>query len=126
MLVVTAHFLQASLPAIDNPYVFLAFFTERYTPYCCTYWYCRYLNFEGALYSTPTKSIFPTLILLCGSVSLNTYLFFTYLFIWLHWVLVVTCGIFWLWLVNCWLQHVGSSSLTRDQTWAPCFGSAEL
>ena len=23
------------------------------------------------------------------------------------------------------LWHVGSSSLTRDQTWAPCIGSAE-
>ena len=53
---------------------------------------------------------------------LNTYLFFTYLFIWLHWVLVVTCGIFQLWLANCWLQHVGSSSLTRDQTWALALG----
>ena len=24
-----------------------------------------------------------------------------------------------------WLNHVGSSSLTRDQTWGPCIGSAE-
>ena len=24
-----------------------------------------------------------------------------------------------------WLKHVGSSSLTRDRTWAPCIGNAE-
>ena len=24
-----------------------------------------------------------------------------------------------------WLQHVGSSSLTRYRTWAPCIGSVE-
>ena len=32
--------------------------------------------------------------------------------------LVAVCGIFQLW-------HVGSSSLTRDRTWAPCTGSTE-
>ena len=38
------------------------------------------------------------------------------LFIWLCWVLVVACEIFQ-------LQYVGSSSLTRDWTWAPCIGN---
>ena len=71
-----------------------------------------------------------------------------YLFIWLHTSLVAAGGILsctmwaaYLWhvgclfvvcrLLSCGMQtlscgmHVGSSSLTRDQTWAPCIGSAE-
>ena len=40
-----------------------------------------------------------------------------YLFIWLHWS--------YLQHANTELQHVGSSSLTRDQTQAPCSGSSE-
>ena len=47
-----------------------------------------------------------------------------YLCIWLHGVLVVACRIF-----SCnmrtQVRHVGSSSLTRDQTCAPCIGSSE-
>ena len=31
-----------------------------------------------------------------------------------------------LWNVNSWLQHVGSSSLTRDRTQSPCTGSRVL
>ena len=42
-----------------------------------------------------------------------------FLFIWLCWVLVVTCRIFFQ------LQHVGSNFLTRNQTQAPCIGNAE-
>ena len=47
-----------------------------------------------------------------------------YLFIWLHWVLVAACEIFDL---GCgmWDLSVGSSSLTRDGTWAPRIGRAE-
>ena len=54
---------------------------------------------------------------------LSIYLF-TYLFIWLCWVLVAARG-----LRSCGMQtpscgtHVGSSSLTRDRTQAPCIGS---
>ena len=67
---------------------------------------------------------------------------FKYLFIWLRRVLAATHRIFyfhccmwnlWFQLVTSylqngksWLQHEGSSSPTRDQTWAPCFGSAVL
>ena len=42
-----------------------------------------------------------------------------YLFIWLRWVLVAAHG-----LLSCGM-HVGSSSLTRNGTRAPCTGSAE-
>ena len=55
----------------------------------------------------------------------NIYLF---LFIWLYWILVVACGVFCL-CCNMWdlfffqLQHVGSSSLTRNWTQAPWIGS---
>ena len=42
-----------------------------------------------------------------------------FFFFWLCWVLVVAHGIF-----SCGL-HVGSSSLTRDWTQAPCIGSTE-
>ena len=83
------------------------------------------------------------------SISLLTIVnacLFIYLFIWLHLVLVAarrifaaTCRIFiavwgifscgiWelqLWHVNSQLQHVGSSSLARDQARGPCIGSAE-
>ena len=51
---------------------------------------------------------------------------FIYLFIWLCQILVATCGI-----LSCDMQtlscsmHVGSSSLTRDWTQAPCIGSTE-
>ena len=51
----------------------------------------------------------------------NCFLEFTLkncLFIWLCCVLVVACELFQ-------LQHVGSSSLTRDWTWAPCTGNVE-
>ena len=57
---------------------------------------------------------------------------FTYLFVWLHQVLVAAhrifiaaCRIFQLWCTNSWLWPVASSSLTRDQTRAPCIGSVE-
>ena len=43
-----------------------------------------------------------------------------YLFIWLHWVLVVACQ-----LLSC-SMHVGSSSLTRDRTQAPCLRAQSL
>ena len=42
--------------------------------------------------------------------------------------LVAACRIFFffkLWHANSWLWHVGSRSLIRDQTWAPCIGSME-
>ena len=42
-----------------------------------------------------------------------------YLFIWLHRILAVTYRVFS-------LQHVGSSSLTRDRTWAPALGAWSL
>ena len=42
-------------------------------------------------------------------------------------VLGLPCGMWdlWLWYVNSELQYVASSSLTRDQTRGPCFGSTE-
>ena len=63
------------------------------------------------------------------NLSLDNYLSLflkKYLFICLHWVFVVaggllSCG---MWTLSC-SMHVGSSSLTRGQTWAPCTGSAE-
>ena len=47
-----------------------------------------------------------------------------YLFIWLHWVLGAACEIFDLGC-SMWDLSVGSSSLTRDGTRAPCIGRAE-
>ena len=60
--------------------------------------------------------------------------FFVYLFICLCCVLVAACGIFYLWhlgyfscgLWDLYLWHVGSGSLTRDRTQAPCIGSMEF
>ena len=52
--------------------------------------------------------------------------YFIYLFIWLHQILVEAPG-----LPSCGMRtlscsmHVGSSSLTRDWTQAPCIGSTE-
>ena len=75
-------------------------------------------------------------------VFFNVFIF-TCLFIWLHWVLLeahrildlhcsrwdlsaVACQLIsWVWYANSRLGHVGSSSLTRDQTQAPCIGSLE-
>ena len=60
--------------------------------------------------------------------------FFIFKFTWLHQVLVGLYGtfdsitgyrIFWLWLMNSQLQHVRSSSPTRNRTQALCTGSAE-
>ena len=61
----------------------------------------------------------------------NIYLFI-YLF-WLHWVLAVALGMFLRhagsFVVACGIfscsMHAGSSSPTRDRTWAPCIGSSE-
>ena len=54
------------------------------------------------------------------------FLIFIYLFIWLHQVLaavggLLSCG---MWTLSS-SMHVGSSSLTRDQTRTPCTGSVE-
>ena len=51
--------------------------------------------------------------------SVFVFFFYIYLFIWLHWVLGAAGG-----LLSCGM-HVGSSSLTRDRTQAPCTGSVE-
>ena len=61
-----------------------------------------------------------------GENSNYYYYYFIYLFFWLPWVLVAAPG-----LLSCGMQtlscgmHVGSSSLTRDRTPAPCIGSAK-
>ena len=63
------------------------------------------------------------------SIRVNHFLlglFKIYLFIWVHQVLVGACRIFYLQHVNSYLQHVGSSFLTRDWTQAPCIGSAVI
>ena len=62
---------------------------------------------------TPHKSI---LSLICALVSKNGWLLFIYLV-----ALGVSCG---MWTLSC-SMHMGSSSLTRDQTWTPCIGSVE-
>ena len=46
-------------------------------------------------------------------------------FIWLHWVSVATCRIFSCGIWTLYLWYVESSSLTGDETQAPCTGSAE-
>ena len=53
--------------------------------------------------------------------SLPFFLFYKRLFIWLHWLLVAICGIFFFFK----LQHMGSINrfLTRSQIWVPCIGS---
>ena len=51
-------------------------------------------------------------------MSLNILLLLLFKFIWLCQVLVVTLRIYY-------LLHVGSSSLTKDQTQVPCIGSME-
>ena len=45
---------------------------------------------------------------------------------WAFFFLVVACGLLscTTWTFSC-SMHEGSSSLTRDQTWAPCIGSSE-
>ena len=48
-----------------------------------------------------------------------------YLFIWLHQVLLAACGIFFSCSTWTQLQHMGSSSPTRDWTWAPWAGNVE-
>ena len=61
-------------------------------------------------------------------LHLNLVLFFKNLFIWPRWVLVVACGIFNLGcgMQDLQLRHTNfSSSLTRDQTWAPGTDNAE-
>ena len=70
-------------------------------------------------------------IISSGSIILLIY-FFKKKFTWLHCVLVMAQGIF-----NCGMRTlscnvwtlsygiVGSSSLTKDQTWAPCIGSVK-
>ena len=81
------------------------------------------------------NSSLPPQPILCFSF-LNIYI---YLFVWLcrdlvaaQGIFVATCRIFscgmWdlqLQHVGSQLWHVGSSSLTRDETWAPCIGSVE-
>ena len=54
------------------------------------------------------------------------YFNFYLLFIWLHQVLVAAHGKLYLQLANSYLQHVESSSLTREQTWAPALGAWNL
>ena len=51
--------------------------------------------------------------------------FSIYLFILLHWVLILACGIFNCSMQTSHLQHVGSNSLTRDHNWVPFIGNME-
>ena len=51
--------------------------------------------------------------------------FFKKTFICLCQFLVTACGISQLWPANSQFRYVGSSSLTRDGTWAACVGSSE-
>ena len=51
--------------------------------------------------------------------------FSIYLFILLHWVLILACGIFNYSMQTSHLQHVGSNSLTRDHNWVPFIGNME-
>ena len=59
------------------------------------------------------------------NIYIFIYLFIIYLFIYLT-VPVIACGIFDLscGIMDHELRHAGSSSLTRDQTHAPCIGSS--
>ena len=45
-------------------------------------------------------------------------------FVWLDWISVAACSIFMSQHLNSW--RVGSSSLTRDGTWAPALGEWSL
>ena len=92
---------------------FLCIYTNTHTYICvyiCVYVYYPHMHAYIIIYAYYTDV---------------SYLFI-YLFIWLHWVFVAARG-----LLSCGMQtlscgmHVGSSSLTRDQTWAPCIGSME-
>ena len=84
---------------------------------CCVFSY-RFRLLYSVFISAQRVSIISFLFFF-----LSIYLF-TYLFIWLCWVLVAARG-----LRSCGMQtpscgtHVGSSSLTRDRTQAPCIGS---
>ena len=77
---------------------------------------------DQAISQTPSVSVSE------GRIRTSLF-FFKYLFIclfWLHWVLVAACGIF---VAACrhlsYSMYAGSSSLTRNQTQAPCIGSTE-
>ena len=73
----------------------------------------------------------------CGPIHqpsrILSFLIFIYLFIWLCQVSVAAHRIYFscsmwspqLWHTGCQLWHVGSSSLTRDGTRAPCIGSVK-
>ena len=101
--------------------------------------YSRTLSFILSIYnslhllipnsqSVPPPPFFPlgnhkSVLYVCESVSVSLSLFFL---IWLCWVLVaaggpLSCGMR---TISC-STHAGSSSPTRDRTWAPCIGSAE-
>ena len=72
-------------------------------------------------------------LLLPSFVLLLSVPFFKKIFIWLRRVFSCStrdlrCGVWDLWVAACRifrLQNAGSSSLTRDRTWAPCIGSTE-
>ena len=74
------------------------------------HWPCIFLHFDFFFFN---------------SEQFLSFLWNICLFIWLHQISAVASRIFscGMWTVNPWLWLVGFSSLTRDQTWAPCIGS---
>ena len=54
-----------------------------------------------------------------------SFFFSLFLFIWLCLVLLATHGIFDVACRKFLVWHMGSSSLTKDQTWTPCIGNSE-
>ena len=85
--------------------------------------------------------IFNLVAIISDIIFQSDFFFRIYLFVWLCRVLVTACRLLscspWAPLVaaggllNCGMRtlscgmHVGSISLARDRTWAPCIGSAE-
>ena len=90
---------------------------------------CLVCLFDNSLTHLDLSSFGSPIILLLASSQplgqLSFILLFFKKYFWLCWVLVVAHGIFSCGMLDIQWEHVGSSSLIRDQTWAPCIGRME-
>ena len=86
--------------------------------FCCDFFFL-FLTYERLLYASHCAGCF-------SYPKVSVILFYIYLLIWLCQVLVVACRIFFSFPPRrIFSSSIGSSSLTRDQTPAPCIGMAE-
>ena len=106
-------------PPLSSHWHFVPPIPNTFTSWFFQPW--RYLPGEHA----PLWLSLCSLSLFHDNSNVSFFFFSLFLFIWLCLVLLATHGIFDVACRKFLVWHMGSSSLTKDQTWTPCIGNSE-